>query len=423
MRRWATAALIATVAALLAAPAADAARGGIDLVGKRALSSRLTELTFRSDLLTQRTHARVLLPRGYAHSKRRYPVLYLLHGGFDDYRSWTRMGHAAALTAGLPLIVVMPDTGPLGGYVDWWHGEPWETFHITQLVPWVDRSYRTVARRGGRALAGLSMGGFGALGYAARHPDRFASAAGFSAAVDSLNPAIQALTPAGTYGPFATQEVRWRGNNPLDLAANLRGVRLTLRTGNGENGGPFGGGDGVEYVVHKASAALHDRLGALGIPHVWDDYGPGGHLWPYWRRDLRRTLPWLMSGFANPPSRPARFSYRTIKPQYGVYGWRVRIERPVLEWSELSGAGARGFALLGSGGARVTSAPLFSPGTPVLATVRRTGGGARSKRLTADGAGRVTLRLRLGPGNPAQQYAPGARTRSYRTRVRLTPGA
>ena len=96
MRRWATAALIATVAALLAAPAAEAARGGIDVVGKRRLSDRLTELTFRSDLLSQRTHARVLLPRGYARSTRRYPVLYLLHGGLDDYRSlddvWARRG-------------------------------------------------------------------------------------------------------------------------------------------------------------------------------------------------------------------------------------------------------------------------------------------------------------------------------------------
>ena len=119
MRRWATAALIATVAALLVAPAADAARGGIEVVSKRRLSDRLMDLTFRSGRLAKRTHARVLLPRGYARSTRRYPVLYLLHGGLDDYRSWTRMGRAEELTAGLPLIVVMPDTGPLGGYVDW----------------------------------------------------------------------------------------------------------------------------------------------------------------------------------------------------------------------------------------------------------------------------------------------------------------
>ena len=108
--------------------------------------------------------------------------------------------------------------------------------------------------------------------------------------------------------------------------------------------------------MHKASVALHDRLGALGIPHVWDDYGPGGHLWPYWRRDLRQTLPWLMNGFAHPRRPPSPFTYRTIEPRYEVYGWRVRIKRPALEWSELSGAGRRGFSLTGSGRARVTSA-------------------------------------------------------------------
>ena len=365
---------------------------------------------------------RVLLPRGYAHSKRRYPVLYLLHGGFDDYRSWTSMGDAAALTAGLPLIVVMPDTGPLGGYVDWWHGEPWETFHITQLVPWVDRSYRTVARRGGRALAGLSMGGFGAMGYAARHPDMFAAAAAFSGAVDSTEPAIQALTPPGTYGPFATQEIRWRGRNPVDLAANLRGLRLTMRTGNGSPGGPFGGGDGVEYVVHKASAALHGRLVALGIPHVWDDYGPGGHLWPYWRRSLRRTLPWLMKRLR--ASTEAAGAVQLPDDRASVRGLRLACpDRP---------AGARVERAEDEGADRIHTgrerprARDDAPGSSSRerrCSPRSAGRVARvrSERLTADGAGRVTVRLKLGPGNTAQQYTPGARTLTHRARVRLRP--
>ena len=259
---------------VLAFPTAAAGRRGIELVGQRRLDDRLSELTFRSPLLVERTHARVLLPRGYSRSTRRYPVLYLLHGAVDDYRSWTTKGDAEALTAGLPLIVVMPDTGPIGGYVDWLRGgNRWETFHLTKLVPWIDRRYRTEGRRAGRAVAGLSMGGFGSMSYAARQPDSFAAAASFSGAVDSVNPAIQAVTPEDTYGPFATQEIRWRGKNPVDLAANLRGLRLVLRTGNGAPGGPFGGADGIEQVVHQAGVTLHDRLRTLGIPHVWDDYG------------------------------------------------------------------------------------------------------------------------------------------------------
>ena len=405
---------------VLAFPTAAAGRRGIELVGQRRLDDRLSELTFRSPLLVERTHARVLLPRGYSRSTRRYPVLYLLHGAVDDYRSWTTKGDAEALTAGLPLIVVMPDTGPIGGYVDWLRGgNRWETFHLTKLVPWIDRRYRTEGRRAGRAVAGLSMGGFGSMSYAARQPDSFAAAASFSGAVDSVNPAIQAVTPEDTYGPFATQEIRWRGKNPVDLAANLRGLRLVLRTGNGAPGGPFGGADGIEQVVHQAGVTLHGRLRALGIPHVWDDYGPGGHSWPYWQRDLRETLPALMRTFAHPRSPPAPFTYRSIEPTYEIYGWRVRIRRPALEWSQLRRAGRRGFVLVGSGHARVTSARLFRPGARVLATVRADRGRSRQESVTADGAGRVALALELGRGNTAQQYTPGARTLSHRTRVRL----
>ena len=93
--------------------------------------------------------------------------------------------------------------------------------------------------------------------------------------------------------------------------------------------------------------ALHDRLGALGIPHVWDDYGPGGHIWPYWRRDLRQTLPWLMRAFAHPRRPPSPFSYRTIGPATRSTAGGCGSGGPALEWSELSGAGRRGFALDG----------------------------------------------------------------------------
>ena len=268
-------------------------------------------------------------------------MLYLLHGAVDDYRSWTDKGDAEALTAGRPLIVVMPDSGPGGGYVNWWNGglrgpPAWETYHVRQLIPFVDRRFRTVGRRAGRAVAGLSMGGFGAISYAARHPDLFTAAAAFSGAVDTGNAAIRAVTSDVVYGPRDTQQVRQRGSNPVDLAPNLRGLQLTLRTGNGQAGGPFGGGpDGVETVVHGANVTLHQRLRALGIPHLWDDYGPGAHTWPYWRRDLQRTLPRLLAAFRKAAAPPARFTYRAIAPRYRVYGWRVAVKRPALEFSEL----------------------------------------------------------------------------------------
>src|SRR5262245_51144740 len=132
---------------------------------------------------------RILVPAGYEGGRTRYPVLYLLHGAGDTYATWTERTDVQELTAGLPLIVVMPDGGRdanAGFYSDWVDGSrQWETFHTRVLPRWVDRHFRTLPQRRHRAVAGLSMGGFGAMSYAARHRALFRAAASFSGAVDT----------------------------------------------------------------------------------------------------------------------------------------------------------------------------------------------------------------------------------------------
>jgi S-formylglutathione hydrolase FrmB len=420
----------ATIAAALvlvaaAPPAAPAQGPRATVTDARRLDARLLELTVRTPALVAPTKVRVLLPNGYARSHRRYPVLYLLHGASDDFTSWTRSGDVVRATAGLPLIVVMPDGGRGGWYADWRNGgrggpPRWETYHVEQLVGLVDRRFRTVAARRGRAIAGLSMGGFGALSYAARHPDRYASAASFSGGVDlnlqlggqpAAKIAVDATSaqdggaPGAIFGDYATENIRWRVHNPLDLAANLRGVGVTLRTGNGQPGGPLGGAepDVIELATHEMSANVHRRLVALGFRHVWDDYGAGVHTWPYWAHDLRRTLPWLMRRFAHPAAPPALVSYRSIEPSYRVYGWRVGLRRPRVEFSTLSRAGAGAFALSGSGRATVTTPPRYRPGGRYRVRVATVGRRLRADRggwLRVDvplGARRTTVRARIAP--------------------------
>jgi S-formylglutathione hydrolase FrmB len=429
--------VVALLIALL--PAAAQAAAPPALVKTEQLNPRLSELTFTTPALTSETHVRVLTPTGYdASGHTRYPVLYLLHGAIDDYKSWTDKGDAQAITAGLPLIVVMPDAGQFGNYTNWFNdgafGPPeWETWHIGQLIPWVDAHYPTVASRRGRATAGLSMGGGGAMSYAARHPGLFVSAAAFSGAVDTNSPGVQPVTqasglsdgsqtPGAIYGTRATEEVRWRAHNPWDLAENLDGLFLTLRTGNGAPGGPGGdSGDPIEAEVHTQSVNMHNRLTELGLPHVWDDYGAGGHAWFYWQRDLRETLPDIMRTFAKPPAAPSPFDFRAVEPKYGVYGWRVAIDRPALEFSELRAASARGFKLLGSGTAQVRTARYYKPRSIVRATIR-TGDGATTRKLRAGRKGRVSLKVPIGPGNAEQQYSPAAAasgTAVYTARVTL----
>jgi esterase/lipase superfamily enzyme len=309
----------------------------------------------------------------------------------------------------------MPDSGPTGGYTNWYNGgaggpPEWESYHIDQLLPWIDAHLRTRPVRAERAIAGLSMGGFGAMSYAARHPDLFAAAASFSGAVDTNNPLDIAVTPSSVFGPRATQQIRWRAHDPSDLAANLRGLNLTIRTGNGMPGGPYGpssGRDPVEFAVHQMSISFHDRLRALGIPSVWDDYGPGGHRWPYWQRDLRQTLPTLMSVFAHPRPSPSTYSFTAAEPRYGVYGWSVKVVRRALEFSTLRVRGPRAFSLTGSGRALVITPPAFRPGEKVLLVVRDAIG-RRTRRAVVGRDRRVGVALSLGPSNRFQLYSPQA---------------
>jgi diacylglycerol O-acyltransferase/trehalose O-mycolyltransferase len=376
---------------------------------RRLLGSRLVEYELLSSVLRRPSRLRVLFPVDYARPGARFPVLYLLHGGGDDYRSWTDKGDAAAATEDMPFLVVMPDGGN-GFYSDWVlpgaNGLPrWETFHITELLPWVDRTFRTHARREARALAGLSMGGFGAMSYAARHPDLFVAAASFSGAVDtSLYTFIYDVAagrdggpPGAIWGTRRTDLIRWRAHNPVDLAGNLCGQRLVLRTGTGMPGEltPGARPDPIEAIVLHKSLRLHHRLRDLGIDHDWYA-GPGGHDWPYWTRDLRATLPVLNKAFADPPPLSPVFRYTSAEPDYRVHGWSVHMSRPRMEFCTLHADATTGFSLTGSGTATVRTAPLFTPGGRYRAVVS---GALRrdSVELAADPAGRLTVSLRLGP--------------------------
>ncbi|MBJ7328441.1 MAG: esterase family protein [Solirubrobacteraceae bacterium] len=308
MRRLALGLLAAAL--VLAAPA-DA----LEMTGRTQLTDRLQEVAFSTSSLRRPGKALVLLPDGYAaHPERRYPVLYLLHGGLGHYRDWINRGDVVGITKGQEVIVVMPEGGADGWFTDWRSagkdGRPqWETFHVDELVPWVDTTYRTVADRSRRGIAGLSMGGFGAMSYAARNPDVFGWAASFSGAVDIVGSWPTQLTitaeagaisgnPLGPFGDPRRQKPVWRAHNPVDLAEHLRYTRLFLAVGNGRPG-PFDKdsiGDVVEQQMHATTWSLRRRLLTLGIGHEWFAYGNGTHSWPYWQRDLRTWLPGFVSG-------------------------------------------------------------------------------------------------------------------------------
>ena len=268
-------------------------------------SPRMRDLTVDSPALGRAVSVRLLLPAAYASQpQRRWPVLYLLHGCCDTYESWTRSTDAEQLTATSDVLVVMPDGGSVGFYSDWQSGPRWETFHLTELRRLLEEEYRAGSVR---AIAGLSMGGLGALAYAARHPGMFRAAASFSGIVHTrLSPEeserylglvrSEREKPLGLWGDPHERADVWAAHNPYDLAPKLRGTALFLSVGTGKSGpldNPRTTFDRGESLLAAENAALAARLRTLGIPAQTDFYDPGTHSWPYWQRELHRAWPML----------------------------------------------------------------------------------------------------------------------------------
>ena len=136
-------------------------------------------VTIDAPSIGRKTAYNIILPADYESSgDKRYPVLYLLHGLTGNYLNWANMG-AGKAAKGLDLIVVMPDGGN-SWYLNWAEsGEgqknAWDDFITKDLIGHVDSTYRTIASREGRAINGLSMGGYGGLTLGLRHPDLFCS--------------------------------------------------------------------------------------------------------------------------------------------------------------------------------------------------------------------------------------------------------
>jgi diacylglycerol O-acyltransferase / trehalose O-mycolyltransferase len=275
------------------------------VVATTVLSARMRDLTVASPALGATVKVRLLLPVHYAaRPGARWPVLYLLHGCCDTYRSWTRSTDVEALTAHSDVLVVMPDGGKAGFYSDWLAGPRWETFHLAELRQILQRDYRASTVM---AVAGASMGGLGALAYAARHRGLFRAAASFSGITDTrLSPQesrrymglvrSQGENPTHLWGDPRRDAAEWAAHNPYDLAPQLRGTQLFIAVGTGQPGplDPAGTpASTIESSLAAENAALARRLRALKIPAQLDFYGPGTHSWPYWQRDLHHAWPLL----------------------------------------------------------------------------------------------------------------------------------
>jgi S-formylglutathione hydrolase FrmB len=445
IRRVALLAILTAIAARAAVAAAEVAElrdgHGIHVESLRQLDPRQLDVQVATAALQRPVDVRILLPDGYADDPgRRYPVLYLFHGTSGRPSDWINFGNAEETTAGLPLIVVLPDAGfdgdGGGWFTNWFNGgaggQPmWETFHIEQIVPWIDMNLRTIRSRSGRAVAGLSQGGFGSLSYAARHPDMFTSVAAFSGGceIDRDPEAISVATgiiqytasaldgadPDAMFGPRATQELNWQAHDPATLVTNLRGMQISLWTGNGNPGpldhGPDPAAGAIEVITFGATRLFHGHLEDAGIPSAYHYYGAGTHSFPYWARDLQEYVGPLMHRFANAPPRPSSIDYLSADDHWQEWGWKVALDRSAPGFSRLRRARRGGFVLTGTGRASVRTPSVYPPG-------------ARARVIAIGRAVRSSSELAVGPSGALRIAVPlsnDATPGTTRVAIRLLP--
>lgn len=208
------------------------------------------------------------LPPSYGSGQRRYPVIYWLHGKGGDERRSAHVARylGAAVGAGhLPeSIIVFPNGGKESFYTNDAGGSwPIETMLIEELLPHVDGAYRTIAERGSRLLMGFSMGGFGALKFAAKYPERFGAVVAYGA--PRLDASLGMRGPDATIyeAVFAGDPLKFEENTPAYLFRKNReriaalGLRVRLVAGTD---------DGTRHSVQK----LHEVLDELALAHEYE---------------------------------------------------------------------------------------------------------------------------------------------------------
>jgi S-formylglutathione hydrolase FrmB len=305
-----------------------------------ATPSRVVTEHFHSDALGVDKAVLVYLPRGYdSQPARRWPVFYYLHGLGGNETNWVKHGKldAAADQLGLAAIVVMPD-GDDGFYVDsrapidydqcmkdgtglfapgheprdtaCVHARNYETYIAKDLVGWVDGHYHTITRRDGRAVAGLSMGGFGAMELALRHPDEFAGAASHSGAIALLYRGprpfapgkAELLTDVSGFGQaggpivawihtvFGGDLADWKAHDVVELAGKLGPGKIALY---------FDCGTEDDFALHDNVQYVHEALDARHIEHAFF-LGPGKHDFAFWSVRVASSLAFLRDHTAKP---------------------------------------------------------------------------------------------------------------------------
>jgi S-formylglutathione hydrolase FrmB len=236
-----------------------------------------------SKAMQKRVKCTIVLPASYDQDTlKRFPVMYLLHGYSGDNLTLVKVLPLAQWADSFQTVFICID----GDYSSWYLDSPvkkgslYETFIVNELMPWVDARVHVRASREGRAIAGTSMGGQGALAIIARHPDLFCAAGGISGVYD-LTEFPNQWGIESVLGPLESNRQRWRDNSFVNLAPRLAGKDAALMLITGSQDFSLNGNRGA-----------HEMLREHGIAHEYREY-PGDHTYHFVKAHGRELVAFL----------------------------------------------------------------------------------------------------------------------------------
>ncbi len=251
-----------------------------------------SEIELKSALLGRTINYRILYPvKYYATEKRdtRFPVLYLLHGLTGHSNDWLDKTRIAGYATHYDLFIVMVEGGN-GWYTDsaTVPADKFESYILNELIPDVEKRFRVSTQREGRAIAGLSMGGYGAFKFGLKHPEMFALAASMSGAFGAASWTEKELKDPGairdsllqTFGP--AESATRAANDVFKLAREVAAKKIAPL--------PYFYFDcGTEDFLFSNNRDFVNLFVELKIPHEYRQL-PGDHSWPYWDTQVQEIL-------------------------------------------------------------------------------------------------------------------------------------
>jgi enterochelin esterase-like enzyme len=265
------------------------------------------EIKFKSAILGYEVKYAVYLPPDYATSEKHYPVLYLLHGYKGNHTSWVKQGGIGKIMdTGIakgeiePMIVIIPD-GKYYWYInDYQSKARYEDFMFKEFLTFIDSTYKTFPDKEHRAVAGLSMGGYGSLVWAMKHPDKFSYCVALSDAMFTNDGLISMPNQLYKYmsllygapGAIGNNRItqHFTENSPVDLAKtlpadSLNTVKWFIDCGNQDQ-------------LREVNKTLHDIFTERNIDHIYHARD-GRHDWKFWNEGIYKGLRFMSEGFGS----------------------------------------------------------------------------------------------------------------------------